>query len=201
MSTKRKKLSKMTTKEQFLKDKSKSFGNDNSNRYSNINLDQNQKCLDFSIVQSNSKSNNDKLCEKEKSQKWNKTSKIPIFSNINDKFEERHKNYWTKDDSLISATNKSTLSLHISVYENSNECTNLDLDVNEKGNLIERFENKKRFFIGSSSLIQNLFEFPRQQETGEEKIPEIAEFKVSQKLLSFNKTDIEQQRYTYFFLN
>uniref|UniRef100_A0AC35G496 Uncharacterized protein n=1 Tax=Panagrolaimus sp. PS1159 TaxID=55785 RepID=A0AC35G496_9BILA len=83
-----------------------------------------------------------------------------------------------------AATNKSTLSLHISAYENSIEDTSaVRLD------LFDDKISKKKSFIVSSLTVQNPFEFLRQQESNEEaNKPEISQFKASQRLANPNVT-------------
>uniref|UniRef100_A0AC34FXL4 Uncharacterized protein n=1 Tax=Panagrolaimus sp. ES5 TaxID=591445 RepID=A0AC34FXL4_9BILA len=91
--------------------------------------------------------------------------------------------------------NNSTLSLHIEAYENSIEADS-DSDGVEKeeglksknSSLNSKWQNAKQIFTDSTAIIQNSFEFPRQQENEATKTSEIAQFKASQKLLNPNKT-------------
>uniref|UniRef100_A0A914QSY7 Uncharacterized protein n=1 Tax=Panagrolaimus davidi TaxID=227884 RepID=A0A914QSY7_9BILA len=80
-----------------------------------------------------------------------------------------------------AATNKSTLSLHISAYENSIESTAaLGLDLfNDK-------ISKRKPFIVSSLTVQNPFEFPRQQEN-EPSRSSVMQFSSSQRLRNPNE--------------
>uniref|UniRef100_A0AC34FX67 Uncharacterized protein n=1 Tax=Panagrolaimus sp. ES5 TaxID=591445 RepID=A0AC34FX67_9BILA len=94
--------------------------------------------------------------------------------------------------------NNSPLSLHISAYENSIEANGdntVAADKNEelKKNaqnfaLIKKWQNSNHIFV--DSIIQNPFEFPRQQKEEEENIkdPEIMQFKASQQLLNPNES-------------
>uniref|UniRef100_A0AC34GP41 Ycf1 n=1 Tax=Panagrolaimus sp. ES5 TaxID=591445 RepID=A0AC34GP41_9BILA len=94
----------------------------------------------------------------------------------------------------------STLSLHISAYEDSIEATNEfkgrgDLkNKNGESALIKKFKNAKQLFCDSALIIQNPFEFPRQQENQSFK-PEIMQFKASKKLLNPNLSE-NKKKYT-----
>uniref|UniRef100_A0A914R0D8 Uncharacterized protein n=1 Tax=Panagrolaimus davidi TaxID=227884 RepID=A0A914R0D8_9BILA len=104
---------------------------------------------------------------------------------INDKSEKEAKMKWKKDS--LSNANSSTLSLHISAYENTKEITkfytfdgeNVELKMN-KTNL------DKQLF--PCLMIHNPFEFPRQQENDKITEPEVAEFRASQRLLRSNQS-------------
>uniref|UniRef100_A0A914PWC1 Uncharacterized protein n=1 Tax=Panagrolaimus davidi TaxID=227884 RepID=A0A914PWC1_9BILA len=100
-----------------------------------------------------------------------------------------------KDDTLKkgknSSANNSTLSLHIAAYENSAEASSDFIDeakesLKQNSDGLIR-ENVQPVFIGSTSVIQEIFEFPRQQESGETKMPKVAQYKASQKLLNPNR--------------
>uniref|UniRef100_A0AC35FNA1 Uncharacterized protein n=1 Tax=Panagrolaimus sp. PS1159 TaxID=55785 RepID=A0AC35FNA1_9BILA len=90
-----------------------------------------------------------------------------------------HDNYnyeWKKDK---SANNGSTLSLHIEAYE-----TFVDGIKNED---LKEIKNAKH--VDSISVIQNLFEFPRQQDNDQSNEPEVAGFRANQQLLNPNQMD------------
>uniref|UniRef100_A0A914PPC3 Uncharacterized protein n=1 Tax=Panagrolaimus davidi TaxID=227884 RepID=A0A914PPC3_9BILA len=125
-----------------------------------------------------SESNN----SEEKKNLWNKFNKhLPQLNDNSDKELKK------QNDSSKSIKNNSTLSLHISAYENSNESK---IDIYDSGSntsdLNKTFKNAKPILIGLlKTVIQNPFEFARQQENDENKVPpEIAQFKASQKLIS-----------------
>uniref|UniRef100_A0A914Z0K2 Uncharacterized protein n=1 Tax=Panagrolaimus superbus TaxID=310955 RepID=A0A914Z0K2_9BILA len=104
------------------------------------------------------------------------------FLNLNNDFEARN------DLKKSKSANNSTLSLHIAAYENSIESLPTDSngsksdDDDEKAILIKKWNTSKQSFIDSLSLIQNPFEFPRQQEEDATNTPEIMQFKASQQL-------------------
>uniref|UniRef100_A0AC35F0U2 Tetratricopeptide repeat protein n=1 Tax=Panagrolaimus sp. PS1159 TaxID=55785 RepID=A0AC35F0U2_9BILA len=165
------------------------------NQYSNLKLNQNLKFLDVSPIQSNSKSYNKKSCVsdniegRENSLHSNKSSKISNLSNlINGETEnEEFKKRWKKN--IYSNTiNDSTLSLHIADYENSVETDSFYGSKKEdlqKGKC-DSIKNEKQIFSAGTFVIQNPFEFPR-QENEEAKVPEVSNFKASQELLDPNK--------------
>uniref|UniRef100_A0AC34F4J1 Uncharacterized protein n=1 Tax=Panagrolaimus sp. ES5 TaxID=591445 RepID=A0AC34F4J1_9BILA len=111
---------------------------------------------------------------------WNKCDNKTLSfhdSSIFDAFEkEKLKN------GKHSKINNSTLSLHISAYENLIEALG-----DSNGSENEGMKEKKiqTNFTDSVSLLQNRFEFPRQQENQEIE-PEIMQFKTSQRLLNPN---------------
>uniref|UniRef100_A0AC35FFB0 Uncharacterized protein n=1 Tax=Panagrolaimus sp. PS1159 TaxID=55785 RepID=A0AC35FFB0_9BILA len=152
------------------------------NQYFNLNLNQSEQFATLIPVQFFSKSNNDKYCasdnfeEKEKSQSWNKSSKGPTLTTLNedsDDFKQRWKN-----GNALNATNKSTLSLHISAYKNPN-ASDLFYDENNEGSKKEKFKSIK---TSDSLKFRNPFEFSRQQNGAQKNKPEVMQFKASQKL-------------------
>uniref|UniRef100_A0AC34GY17 Uncharacterized protein n=1 Tax=Panagrolaimus sp. ES5 TaxID=591445 RepID=A0AC34GY17_9BILA len=95
--------------------------------------------------------------------------------------------------------NSSTLSLHIAAYENSVEAYAQTNELNEekKGSKTDNgklWKNAKQIIAGLVSVVQNPFEFPRQQknQTGE---PEVMQFKASQRLLNPNELKTERSNY------
>uniref|UniRef100_A0A914Z5N0 Uncharacterized protein n=1 Tax=Panagrolaimus superbus TaxID=310955 RepID=A0A914Z5N0_9BILA len=110
--------------------------------------------------------------------------------------DEEVKKQWKKDIiSSSDAINNSTLSLHITAYENliqskdaalNDEKIEEDLK-REKSDLTKKWKNVNHLFLGSSfSDIENPFEFPRQQ-NGEAIKPGMMHFKASQRLLNPNE--------------
>uniref|UniRef100_A0AC35FZD9 Uncharacterized protein n=1 Tax=Panagrolaimus sp. PS1159 TaxID=55785 RepID=A0AC35FZD9_9BILA len=180
----------MTTKDEFLPSsfvKNCSQDTDNINRYSNFNLNQNSKCPILIPVQTFSKSNNDKFgdsiisgnCEeKEKPQLWNKAS----TDSSSKHFKETAKNHWKNN-----IVKNSTLCLHISTYENSVKAESGSFgDGNHENHRLNKEKNAKQILTASKFVIQNPFEFPRQQNDKKSK-PELSQFKASQRLLNPNK--------------
>uniref|UniRef100_A0AC34G314 Uncharacterized protein n=1 Tax=Panagrolaimus sp. ES5 TaxID=591445 RepID=A0AC34G314_9BILA len=112
------------------------------------------------------------------------------YLSINGKIHDKEK---SKKEKNSNAVNNSTLSLHIAFYENLNEATNELSEEeerlvvkNKKFNSIRKYENVKQLFTGSAaSLLQNPFEFLRQQQN-QSYDPEIMQFKASQSLFNPN---------------
>uniref|UniRef100_A0AC35FD77 Inositol polyphosphate-related phosphatase domain-containing protein n=1 Tax=Panagrolaimus sp. PS1159 TaxID=55785 RepID=A0AC35FD77_9BILA len=182
----------------FFKDKQKSFVNNNfhnGNRCSNLSLNQKYKYPSFIPVQNFSKPYNNKYYDstvsdnrkvKKESQLWNNSA----FAILNDKAGEEAEKRWKNDD--YSNTNNSTLSLHITAYENSIEALSDqywgDVGLKKKeSRSIKNQKKPKQIFTVSTFVIKNPFEFSRQQNDKVKK-PEVSQFKASQKLVSPNKT-------------
>uniref|UniRef100_A0A914Y1V1 Uncharacterized protein n=1 Tax=Panagrolaimus superbus TaxID=310955 RepID=A0A914Y1V1_9BILA len=119
----------------------------------------------------------------------NKHLPATFLSNQKHDFEEGLRN--------SKSANDSTLSLHIAAYENSIENPNeLDGGEKEEGvqkrdkplNMVEKWGISKHFIDASKSIIQNSFEFPRQQEDQDSR-SELMPFSSSQRLLNPNQSD------------
>uniref|UniRef100_A0AC34FMI0 Peptidase S8/S53 domain-containing protein n=1 Tax=Panagrolaimus sp. ES5 TaxID=591445 RepID=A0AC34FMI0_9BILA len=193
----------MSTKDNYLfsKDKEDSFPHsfiDNDNKYSNFNLNQNQKCSDINSIDShlssvNHKHGDDKgyISEKAfnytvKSQSWKEStttgfnSKVYNCSILKDGVEGAEKHGINYD-----TVSNSTLSLHISAYENSIEATETESFI-EKDRKMEKFDsikkqgNAKQICDASTSVINNL----HKQRLGAMSDSEVMKFKRSQKLFN-----------------
>uniref|UniRef100_A0AC35FMT7 Uncharacterized protein n=1 Tax=Panagrolaimus sp. PS1159 TaxID=55785 RepID=A0AC35FMT7_9BILA len=196
----------MATKDKFLLLKDKSFVNDTTdNQYSNLNLNQNRKSSILSYVQTCNKSSkvqnytdatvSDSCEEKERLQLWNKSSKIKDSVILSDEAERDDKK--SSKTANMNTTKNSTLSLHIAAYENEDafnsfngKNNNEDLQ-NEKSG--KQQEIAKQDFTAPTILIQNSFEFPRQQNDEVPK-PEISQFRASQTLLNLDEMSFSTQQ-------
>uniref|UniRef100_A0AC34F1R3 Uncharacterized protein n=1 Tax=Panagrolaimus sp. ES5 TaxID=591445 RepID=A0AC34F1R3_9BILA len=144
------------------------------------------------IADSENSVNNETLQAKKDSKSWKKSNKdSSSFLNLQ---ENEEKNEFKKDAKCL---NSSTLSLHIAAYENSIESDLADSDSNEKESLkkkdlIKKWKGAKQFAVGSSSIIENPFEFPRQQNNRANR-PGLMQFSASQRLLNPNQADANNQ--------
>uniref|UniRef100_A0AC34GRY5 USP domain-containing protein n=1 Tax=Panagrolaimus sp. ES5 TaxID=591445 RepID=A0AC34GRY5_9BILA len=142
-------------------------------QYNNLNLNnQNLQCLFNKTLQSKSVTNDGR----------------------------KDKNYENDEFKKSKCINSSTLSLHIAAYENSAVVTN-DLKSSEKEKLqdkdeclgfAKKWKTSNHFVDGTTSIIQNPFEFPRQRED-EASRPELMQFTASQKLLNPNETEANNE--------
>uniref|UniRef100_A0A914YSW7 Uncharacterized protein n=1 Tax=Panagrolaimus superbus TaxID=310955 RepID=A0A914YSW7_9BILA len=148
------------------------------------------KASDFDVF-------DDKNDGKELTESQKKSTKINQLSdslNICDEIDKDNnvKKQWNKNS--LNPSNNSTLSLHIAAYENSRDTVSDDknyegLKENAKRlALIKKWKIVKQILAGTGSIIQNPFEFPRQEDR-DPMIPEIAQFRASQKLLNPNTSD------------
>uniref|UniRef100_A0A914PSE9 Uncharacterized protein n=1 Tax=Panagrolaimus davidi TaxID=227884 RepID=A0A914PSE9_9BILA len=143
----------------------------------------------FSTLELPGSSVSDNIDGRENPSHLNKPSKISNFSNlINDKTEnEESKKPW-KENSYSNTISGSTLSLHIAAYENSVETDSFNGSKNQdlqKGKF-DSIKNEKQIFTAGTFVIENTFEFPRQENEGA-KVPEVSKFKASQRLQNPNK--------------
>uniref|UniRef100_A0AC35F138 Uncharacterized protein n=1 Tax=Panagrolaimus sp. PS1159 TaxID=55785 RepID=A0AC35F138_9BILA len=159
----------------------------NGNQYNNLNLNQNHQFSTNSFfktsknvtIEKRKVSNNDYTNNKDLQKDPHSWKKSALnYENYNSK----------KEDELKKQNfNSSTLSFHIEAYENSIEANLFDGNKDCKNFLNKQRKNLKQICI--ESVIQNPFEFPRQQQENddEEKVPEISEFKASQCLINPNQ--------------
>jgi hypothetical protein len=111
----------------------------------------------------------------------NKTSEscsnyLTVINEAEEKVEKR----WKKCKLSDSVNNSSTLSLHISVYENSFDSVSYQFgNKKEKSLKVEKLKS----INASTFVIQNPFEFPRQQ-NNETSQPESSQFRASQRLIN-----------------
>uniref|UniRef100_A0AC34FY47 Uncharacterized protein n=1 Tax=Panagrolaimus sp. ES5 TaxID=591445 RepID=A0AC34FY47_9BILA len=182
----------MATKEYCLpfNDKQKGVADSVSDdQYSSLNLNnQNHKCVLQEIFHPKSISSDNKEGQNYvKQNSWTKPSKYLPTSVLYNNGDPGEGNEIRKPKSI----NNSTLSIHITAYENSVEAS-FDADYGKREGLKKKWEklvsnkNKQLFNSSSASNSENPFQFPRQQENEQTSAPELLKFKASQKLLHPN---------------
>uniref|UniRef100_A0AC34FYW1 Uncharacterized protein n=1 Tax=Panagrolaimus sp. ES5 TaxID=591445 RepID=A0AC34FYW1_9BILA len=178
----------MATKDYCLSDNADNFFDKsiNDDQYSNLNLNHNYQSLNADNKHSKNVTNISR-----KVQNYAAT-KLPDFTNSNDLKAKRNLNSWKKSSNTFSpifsnligesreeehefktlkSANNSTLSLHISAYENLIEADKSDSNELEK----EGLKSKGQYC--------------RQQEN-QNKRPEVMQFKASQKLRNPNEATV-----------
>uniref|UniRef100_A0AC35F5H7 Uncharacterized protein n=1 Tax=Panagrolaimus sp. PS1159 TaxID=55785 RepID=A0AC35F5H7_9BILA len=127
---------------------------------------------------------------KGKSQSCNKPSDLCLtnlkLNEVKEVKEEGTKKHWKKGGSSI--VNDSTLSLHISAYEDAIKASD---SINDKNN--QGLKKDNLTFTGSTLVIRNPFEFPRQQNYKIED-PELSKYKASQRLFNPNQASNNSQQ-------
>uniref|UniRef100_A0AC34FT59 Uncharacterized protein n=1 Tax=Panagrolaimus sp. ES5 TaxID=591445 RepID=A0AC34FT59_9BILA len=145
-----------------------------------------------SVTKLSDRTDSHDLQAKRESSFWNKSNKhlSSNYLNLNQESEEKQEFKYAKN------LNNSTLSLHIAAYENSSE---VDSDNSNSGeneglkskregkHLIKKWSFSNEIYTGSSSLITNPFEFPRQKQEDESNPPEVMQFQASQQLRNPNE--------------
>uniref|UniRef100_A0AC34G8Q4 Uncharacterized protein n=1 Tax=Panagrolaimus sp. ES5 TaxID=591445 RepID=A0AC34G8Q4_9BILA len=189
----------MATKYYCLSDNT--FDESLNDQYSNLNLNHNYQSLDADYVHSKSAIKNSRkiqnpaatklsdftdLNDVQAKQSWKRSNENLQTNFLNTGHESEEEDEFKKSKSA----NKSTLSLHISEYENLIEAKaaysgGLEND-DKKTNLIKKWCIFKQDFIDPALFIKNPFEFPRQQED-QGNHPEMMQFKASQRLLNPNE--------------
>uniref|UniRef100_A0AC35FAU2 Uncharacterized protein n=1 Tax=Panagrolaimus sp. PS1159 TaxID=55785 RepID=A0AC35FAU2_9BILA len=195
----------MATKDYSLPLKSKQdlvFADNSNNQYKNFNLKQKNSSNAFSESSKNVSSENPKILNydfannnhsktQKQSHSWKKATK-----NLSSTFGyiDGFKKESGGKISCSSSTSNSTLSLHIESYENSTVSGLFDETKKslKQNDLIRG--NAKQLFTDFESVIQNPFEFPRQQKNVEAKTSEVAQYTASQRLLNPNQVNQYSRR-------
>uniref|UniRef100_A0AC35GVP9 Uncharacterized protein n=1 Tax=Panagrolaimus sp. PS1159 TaxID=55785 RepID=A0AC35GVP9_9BILA len=205
----------MATKKDHFVLKDQPFDNyytdNSSNKYSTINLNQSNKSLTLIPVHSQNKPYNDKHCgltdkyiKDEKSDSSVQAHKSPNLATFNTDAEVKEANKGLKKGGSIDNTKNSILSLHISAYENSFESAALVEGKSVKKEIygsIKEKEGLDQICMTLTHVVQNPFEFPRQQN---DKVfePEVSQYKASQKFITpdQNSNDIILPKSCIFLL-
>uniref|UniRef100_A0A914QDR0 C2H2-type domain-containing protein n=1 Tax=Panagrolaimus davidi TaxID=227884 RepID=A0A914QDR0_9BILA len=122
-----------------------------------------------------------------KKSSWNKSHTILSLNLSN--FYSGEKETMSDENCSSSNCNSSTLSLHISAYENS------------FGGGKDLVKNVKQISVGPTLINQNYFEFPRQQENEKVMEPQVISFKASQKLYNPNESNTTKRFSKFKILN
>jgi hypothetical protein len=123
--------------------------------------------------------------EKQKSPTFKKSPKIFNLLMLNSESEkEEAKKEWKNESSLNA--NNSTLSLHISAYENSVETIASDSFKDKNNDSLEKDPKQILASASSTFIIQDTFEFPRQQNDDDTTEFGLSQYKASQRLLNPN---------------
>uniref|UniRef100_A0AC35FIM2 Uncharacterized protein n=1 Tax=Panagrolaimus sp. PS1159 TaxID=55785 RepID=A0AC35FIM2_9BILA len=174
-------------------------------QYSNLNLNENYQSSSNAFFElpktvSNEKRkvlnsdflNHDDSQAKKFSHSWKKSTKM-LPSNFENDDSGKEDNLKKRNNSI---SKNSTLSLHISAYENltedSSDLSDKKQDCLKQNDLNESLKNAKQIFIEAASVIQNPFEFPRPQYDNVLE-PEMSQFKASQRLLNPHVSSGDQQ--------
>uniref|UniRef100_A0A914PTR3 C2H2-type domain-containing protein n=1 Tax=Panagrolaimus davidi TaxID=227884 RepID=A0A914PTR3_9BILA len=166
----------------------------NNNKYSNLNLNQNHQSSKIVTMPSHTtSSNNMKSYDYTVSNDENGTKDSWKHSPAGSSKSSNYSSTFVQDKELkielknnISSKNKSTISLNIAAYENSNESAKSDVIKNG-------LKNERKIAKDYFPLPQNPFEFPRQQDSSLPK-PKVSQFRAFQHLLNPNEANKAPRR-------